>query len=125
MTKVLLKIAAWIVGILAVIVTVLEIWFIDRIVVGHNVMAPTIVAGDQVVMWLERTVDMGSIVVCPHPRIPGQLIMGRIVAKPGMTIETVRGQLRVENTIPNRDLTKRVRFTDVDGTQAEYQMGIE
>jgi signal peptidase I len=105
MWKTIFKGLAWIGGILLVAGLVLHFFFVDRVVIGHNAMAPTIFAGDQVLVWRNTTPDMGDLVMCQHPESPGQMVIGRVYAKPGMTVDTDRhGQIRIAGSTPDVDI---------------------
>ncbi|MGB0679320.1 MAG: S26 family signal peptidase [Polyangiales bacterium] len=68
----------WILGVLlqwlfsllvlvALVVVVLRVFFIDMAVVGHHAMAPTILAGDEIVIWRTQEFTVGDVAVCRHP----------------------------------------------------------
>ncbi len=125
-TRTLLKLLAWVGGILLVIVAVLHVFFVDRYVVANNAMAPTMFAGDEVLAWRDSNPDMGTISVCENPRSPGQLVIGRVIAKLGMTIKTVRNQLEIERTTPDRDVQGSVRWHDeIANTTVDMSYGVE
>jgi len=126
-TKNFFKVLGWALGILIVFVAVMRIFFVDVAVVGHNAMAPTTVAGDQVLVWRHANLDMGDVTICQHPSNPNELVMGRVAAKGGMTIQTDRrGQLDVEGTVPDIDWQDDVQFTDtLQGRTATMRTGIE
>ncbi|MBX3248831.1 MAG: signal peptidase I [Myxococcales bacterium] len=111
--RIAFKATLWIGGILLVIAGVFRLFFVDVVEVGHDGMAPTMIAGERVLMW--RGVsdpEMGQILVCRHPVNQGQMVMGRVVGKAGMTLKEVRGQLEVSGTRPDRDIQGEVRFYD-------------
>lgn len=126
--KFVFKALGWILGIGLVIGAVLEVFFVDRVVVPHNAMAPTMLAGDTVLMW-NRVGEpaMGDILVCEHPSRVGEYVVGRVVGKSGMVVRAVRGQLEVAGTIPDYDLEGvPIRFLDVQqGRTDEMIRGIE
>lgn len=128
--RIALKAALWIGGILLVIGGILRIWFMDVVVVGHNGMSPTVVAGDHVLMWRGASdAEMGDIVVCRHPSDPNQMVMGRVVGTGGMTIRDVRGQLEINGTRPDYDMeggrTYSFVNSDNDNRTERYTRAIE
>lgn len=126
-TKGFLKLLAWLVGILLVFIAVMRIFFVDVAVVGHNAMAPTMEAGDSVLVWRSGEPDqLGDIVICSHPTNAGELVMGRVMGKPGMTVESdARHQLVIEGSRPDTDWQGTEPFNDtVQGAQAEHRRGL-
>ncbi|MEM7449753.1 MAG: signal peptidase I [Myxococcota bacterium] len=92
---------------------VLHFFFVDRVIVGHNGMAPTVFAGDEVILWRQGNVEMGDVVLCQHPGNPSQVVLGRVYAKHAMTISTDRrGQISVANTLVDRDYIGETQFQD-------------
>jgi signal peptidase I len=92
---------------------ILHAFFVRVVEVGHDAMAPTIVAGDQVLVWRTSNFELGDMVLCPHPREAGRFVMGRIVGRPGQTVEIGRGaQLAINGDRPDRDLRGTVDFYD-------------
>lgn len=113
--KYVLKAVLWIGGIALVVFGVLRLFFMDVVVMGHDGMAPTLIAGDEVFMWRGADdAEMGDIVVCQHPQRAGQMVMGRVMGRSNMTIKTVRGLLDVSGTRPSRDIKETVDFRSVD-----------
>lgn len=120
--KPLLKLVLWLAAIGAIFVGVMQYFFVDVVEVSHNAMAPTLMAGDQVLVWRDAAPDMGDVVLCEHPGRQGELVLGRVLAKPGMTLETIRGgQIRIAGTVADRDVKDRVAFYDSAHDQT-YQM---
>ncbi|QQR91738.1 MAG: hypothetical protein IPJ88_08540 [Myxococcales bacterium] len=66
----------WIVGPAIVVLAVLRIFFVDLGIIGHNGMAPTLIAGDQVAVWRNAKLERGDVAMCLHPRKPGELWLG-------------------------------------------------
>ena len=126
-TKGFLKLLAWLVGILLVFVAVMRIFFVDVAVVGHNAMAPTMEAGDSVLIWRNGVPeDLGDIAVCNHPENPGELVMGRVVGKGGMRLESDRhSRLSIAGSIPDIDWQGEHSFADtVREDTATYTKGL-
>jgi signal peptidase I len=124
--KNLLKFVAWVAGFALVVGGVLRLFFVEVAVVGHNGMAPTLFAGDEVFVWRGSTPDMGDVVICAHPQRAGHLVLGRVIALEGMSIRAVRGQLDVGGTRPARDDRGQVNFHDsTSGRQLQMSWGID
>jgi signal peptidase I len=111
--KNLLKLAVWIAVPLLLAAAVLRIFFVDVAVVGHEGMAPTLVAGDYVAIWRNAAANIGDVLICQHPGEPGKHVMGRVLAKAGYTVQTDRfGQVVVGDTTVQRDFRGTRRFFD-------------
>lgn len=121
-----LKFLAGLAVILIAAAVVLRIFFVDVAVVGHNAMAPTLIAGDEIVVWRGGSAEMGTIMMCEHPSVPGEFVIGRVVGHPGMTIDTVRGHLRIQGSVATVNFSGDMTFTDtVAGTTDEMRFGVE
>jgi len=121
-----LKFAGVIAAILAAIAVVLRLTVVDVAVVGHNAMAPTMEAGEQVLIWHGTEFDRGTIAVCAHPENPGEMVMGRVVGLPGETVSSERGSFRVNNRARDTDWRGDVRFTDTLNNRTDtVKLGIE
>lgn len=120
--------ALWIGGFALLVAGVMNFFFVDRIQIRHNAMAPTLYFGDEALVWRSKGADyaMGDIVVCAHPENPAEFVIGRVVGKPGMTIEATRGQLKISGSIPDRSTDGRLEFEDfTDGLVHEISYGTE
>lgn len=106
------KFVLWVVAILALVAGILRATKIDEIAVSDDRMAPTILAGDRVLLWRGATVEQGDIVVCANPVRPGEFVMGRVIATPGMQIGGDRRGLLVNGRPFDRDLRGQTRFVD-------------
>lgn len=84
-------------GILVITWVVLDVWFMDRVTVANNSMAPTILAGDIVLMWKDAEIEQNDVVLCRNPRDPNRYVLGRVIATPGMKIGFERGQLLIND----------------------------
>lgn len=106
---------------------VLYFFFVRVVEVGHNAMAPTIVAGDTILVWRGTTFDLGDVVLCPHPEEGGRYVLGRIVGRTGQTVEIGRGaQLRINGETPDTDMQGTFEFYDPMRQQsAAMRWGIE
>ncbi|MEM9072725.1 MAG: signal peptidase I [Myxococcota bacterium] len=113
--KLILKVALWVGGIALVAFGVLRLFFMDLVVMGHDGMAPTLIAGDEVFMWRGADdAEMGDIVVCNHPTNAGQMVMGRVLGKSNMAVRTNRGNLEVSGTRAERDIIESLTFHSLD-----------
>jgi signal peptidase I len=111
--KGLLKLTVWIAVPLLIAAAVLRIFFVDVAVVGHDGMAPTLVAGEYVAIWRNAAANIGDVLICQHPGEPGKHVMGRVLAKAGYTVTTDRfGQVVVGDVTVKRDFRGERRFYD-------------
>jgi len=111
--KALLKLAIGMAVVVLVIAAVLRLFFVDVAVVGHEGMAPTLVAGDYVAIWRRAAVNVGDVLICQHPGEPTKHVMGRVVAKAGYTLKSDRfGQIVVGKNTIQRDFRGQRRFFD-------------
>lgn len=90
-----LGILSWVGAILIVIALLLKAFVFDAAEVGHNGMAPTLVRGERVLIRKGANPVLGSIAVCRHPTEEGWVV-GRVLATPGMTIDSKRHELRID-----------------------------
>ncbi|HJK99594.1 MAG TPA: signal peptidase I [Polyangiaceae bacterium LLY-WYZ-14_1] len=110
--KGLLKAALWLGLPLVAIAGVLQFFFVDRMVLGHDAMAPTIFAGDTIFVWRNAEPRFGRIMVCDHPQRAGVLVIGRVVGVKGRTIDAFRGNLQIEGDTPSKDVEGRLTWVD-------------
>lgn len=82
------------------------------VLVGHNAMAPTIVAGDRVLVWKTQTFSLGDIALCRHPAQAGRYVMARVLGKPGHQLTMERGSFRINGEAPERDYRGQLEFED-------------
>jgi signal peptidase I len=124
--KPVLKFVAWFAAILFVIGVILRLTMVEVMVVGHNGMAPTMEAGDTVLVWKSSDFSLGDIVVCTNPENPRDLVMGRIVGPPNATVESERGQLVINGQTPDMDWHGNLEFTDTLNDRTDtVQLGTE
>lgn len=50
-------------------------------------VAPTLEGGDLIVLWRLTKPSFGDLVMCPEPNAPGRIVIGRIMAEEGDSIE--------------------------------------
>ncbi len=109
----LFKVALWLGAVLGIVGGLLHYFFVQRIEITHSAMAPTLLYGEQALLWKGASLDFGDIAVCRHPGQPGTWVVGRVVGLPGTTVEADRnGQLLVDGTALARDWQGEMRFYD-------------
>lgn len=112
--------------VLGIVAAILKTWFVDIVVVGHDAMAPTLFAGDTVLVWRDSHADHGAVMLCRHPTLDTRFVMGRVVGRNGAEIGTDRGRLRIEGTYPATDWRGTVQYYDrVDHVQVPMRWGVE
>lgn len=121
-----LKFLAIVAVILAIVAAVLKTWFIEIVTVGHDGMAPTLFAGDTVIVWRDASPDHGTIMLCHHPTDPTRFVIGRVVGRNGADITVDRGRLRIETTFPSIAWSGTVQSYDhTDHVLVPMRWGIE
>ncbi len=121
-----LKALGWLAAIVAIALGVLRAGFVDVITVGHNGMAPTIVAGDQVALWRGAEIETGDVALCAHPGQQGRYVLARVMARAGQRLNTERGQLSINSERVLRDVHGTTRFYDsVNGHTSRYALSTE
>ena len=126
MLKGLLKFLGFLLLVSLAVGGVLKFFFVNVVEVGHNAMAPTIVAGDQVLVWKGASADRGDIFLCRHPRIPGRYVLSRVVATMGTQIGTDRNNLYVNGKAPDKDYRGKISFLEAEsGFHRSLVWGIE
>jgi signal peptidase I len=118
--KFLLNVAA----VLVIAGVLLRIAFIEVVTVTDNGMAPTLIYGDEVLVWKGAHVDMADVVVCQHPVHQGELVIGRAIAFGGHTVHTERNGLFVDRDQTTTQVVGRQRFYDVTHKQL-YDMDLD
>jgi signal peptidase I len=93
----------WTLGILVVIgvglrALVLSVWTVPDDPALAASVAPTLAAGDVVVVLRRGTPSFGELVRCPDPDSPGSFIVGRIAGVGGDVVETDGAMLTVNGT---------------------------
>lgn len=92
-------------------------------------IAPTLRAGDLVLLWRATPPRFGDLVMCPEPNRPDRVTIGRIVAESGDTVSVVDSDVTVNDRKPSteRACTQR-KFTVEDpnsGEEVEQNCQIE
>ncbi len=124
--KTVFKLAGWVAALGLVGAGVLRAFFVLDVVVGHDAMAPTVLAGERVLVWRSASIELGDVVLCHHPSRPGTYVLGRVIARAGMTISTNGGDLVVSGTSAERDIQGTLDFHDsISGVSKRVETGIE
>ncbi len=111
--KSLLKMALALGVALLIVGALLRVFFVDVAVVGHEGMAPTLVAGDYVAIWRNAEANVGDVLICQHPGEPNKHVMGRVLAKSGYEVKTDHfGQIVVGDVTVQRDFRGKRSFFD-------------
>lgn len=113
-----LRFLAWTVGIIAVVVGLLrlvlfEAWTVpeDDSWLGASV-APTLQAGDTVLLLTRGTPGFGDLVRCTDPEDPSDWVIGRIIGLERDQIEVQEGSLSVNGTrYRSAEACKKTEFT--------------
>ena len=120
------KFMVLVLGVLGIIGAVLNTWYVDIVEVGHNGMAPTLIAGDTVLVWRNAAIDHGDVVLCHDPRNPAGWVLGRVLGRNGTALAVVRGQLTIEGRVLPTDYRDDVDFVDrADGNRVRMLLAWE
>ncbi len=123
--KPIFKFLLWVAAVFAIIAAILKATVINLALVGHNAMAPTLLTGEQVLIWTRHDAERGDIVICENPADPSMMVVGRVVAEEGSVVSSARGQLVLNGNNVDRNVQGRTRFFDVDSeTTSEYEIGV-
>lgn len=122
-----LKVALFLSIPLVIALAILRGFYVDVVTVGHNGMAPTLFAGDEVFVWRDALIEHGDVAVCHHPEEPSRYVMGRAIAMPGMSIGIERGGLMINGEGLSRDVRESVIFVDPTRDEARrvLQLSVE
>jgi signal peptidase I len=102
------------VSVVVIVLVVLRLAFMDTMTIEDNGMAPTLVYGDEVLIWKNARVDMADVVVCEHPVRSSSLVVGRAIAFAGHTVRTdMNGTLYVDKDRTSAQPEHGMRFYDV------------
>lgn len=99
----LLRGLAWIVGLVLVVglilrLTLMRAWEVPEDLALSSSLAPTLWAGDTVLLLTRGTPGFGDLVRCKDPQSPLRYVVGRIAGVEGDTVEADGGVLRVNGT---------------------------
>jgi len=114
------------VGVLAIIglvlrLTVLEPWVIPDDPVLDVSMAPSLAAGDTVLLWTKGQRGFGELVRCRDPEDAQRWVVGRIIGLAGDLVEVDGGVARVNGTrYGTSDSCKKSKIELTDGNGNQY-----
>lgn len=121
-----LKTIGFVAVVIAIVLGVLKLFFVDVVTVAHNGMAPTILIGDKVLVWRGASPQVNDIMLCRHPQEPGRWVISRVALEPGESLDVVRGQLRLNGHRLDRDVRGEVAFLDAETSHTlRMQWGLE
>lgn len=92
----LARAAGWTLLVLLVAFVIAKFFFFEIEELGHDYMAPNILAGDQIAVYTHASPERGDVIVCEHPREPGRRVIGRLVGVAGDEVAIERGILRLD-----------------------------
>ncbi|MBX3274468.1 MAG: signal peptidase I [Sandaracinaceae bacterium] len=125
-TKSALKFLGVIAAILIVAGVVLYLFFVRVVTVGHNAMAPTVMLGDQILVWRTDRFELGQMALCAHPSEANRYVLGRVIGRPGDLVAVERGQLMINGQSPDTDHRAAIRWNDLEtGRVRTMHWGIE
>lgn len=78
-------------------------------------IAPTLRGGDLILLWRLTSAHPGDLVVCPEPQQPERIVIGRIAAVEGESIEVAGNNVRVNGRLARSESDcYEDRFTVID-----------
>ncbi|MCA9574318.1 MAG: signal peptidase I [Polyangiales bacterium] len=111
MSKAALKFLVSVAVVVGIIAGVLRAFFVLPVTITDDGMAPTLLAGETVLMWRSTaTPEFGDLLVCRHPSA-NNYVVGRFIARPGMTIGAERGNMQIDGQTPDRNQGRTLAFT--------------
>jgi signal peptidase I len=125
-----LRFVLWTVGIAAVVAGVLrlvlfEVWTVPDDPVLAASVAPTLAAGDTVLVLTRGTPGFGDLVRCPDPEEPSVYVVGRIVGLAGDTVEVKGRTLRVNNVTYNATEACAEPHFDIEHPQTGHRVEMD
>ncbi|MEM6955210.1 MAG: signal peptidase I [Myxococcota bacterium] len=100
-----------------VVFGVMRLLFLTPVTITHQGMAPTLLAGERVLMWRDRDLELGDIAVCVHPE-RNETVIGRVLGMTNNTVETERGRVLVSGSEATRDIMGDIAFFNSDVGQS-------
>lgn len=96
----------------AIAAGVLHTFFVRIAVISDDNMAPTMLAGERIVLWRNAELAPSDIAVCKHPT-RDQYVIGRVIATAGMTISSDRTHIYLVNGLrPTIESKGTIDFID-------------
>ena len=75
-------------------------------------IAPALKGGDWVLLWRLGPPPLGSLVMCPEPKHPERVVIGRLVGEPGETVKVDSSRLLVKDkAMPREGACANARFS--------------
>lgn len=115
------KAALYIGGALLLVGGVLRGFFMQPLELHHSGMAPTIAAGETVLLWKGKP-EIGDVTVCEHPQQPGLSVVGRLVAAGGEVTVREDGIHAVDGERPDVDWEETVELVDPERGTVTYRI---
>jgi signal peptidase I len=101
-------------AVVVIALALVRLVFMETVLVQDNGMAPTLVYGDEVLVWKNARIDMADVVVCEHPVRTGAQVISRAIAFADHTVRTdTNGTLYVDKDRTTAQPQKGMRFYDV------------
>lgn len=126
MSREILKFGLGVIAVLAVIVAILKVFFVDVVIVYDDRMAPTMIAGERVLMWRAGTPHIGDIAVCAHPTSPGEFVIGRVMGDASSPLTALRGEVAVAGRTPDRNWLGSFDYVEPNSDRGvEHRYGTE
>jgi len=126
-----LRTLAWLVGIAAVLIAALRLTVIRwwQVPVGDPFLeasvSPSLRGGDWILLWRGSAPHAGDLVLCPEPKAPNRLTIGRIIGEKGDHVKLENGRLKIENRGMEADNgCDRFQVRDPNDGQ-EYEQGCQ
>jgi len=92
-----LRLLLWVGLILGLIALIGWAFLFESHEVPDNSMAPNLIKGDRVLVYILASFDTGSTAVCKHPSDSSKVVFGRIVGTPGDRVKIDRSSLYINN----------------------------
>lgn len=93
-----LKVVLWAAIVIAVIYLIGWAFLFQDFTATDNNMAPNIIKGDNILVYLHSPLDTGTITICADPRDETKKVVGRIAGQPGDKISLIRGSFYLNGT---------------------------
>lgn len=112
LTGLFFRLFIWLAGFAGIVGAVLYLFFVRVAMTSEDNMAPTLLAGERIVLWRDATLDMGDITICKHPS-QEQYVIGRVVAVAGSTVATdTFGRYTIDGDLPETEVEGTIDFID-------------
>jgi signal peptidase I len=115
-----LKAAIWVVVVVGAAVGLGALFF-DTATVPDQSMAPTMWAGDRVLVLKRGSVHRGDVVICEHPEFPDETIVGRVIGLPGDAVQISRGQLLLNGDVLHEEVEGPFVYMDRTSSEEAFE----